>query len=115
MGALDTPFLGIEVVGAVAQVLGKSQGYAVVGDEHDAARRGGVERYRFFAQIGYGLPVSDLCLCKGRAVECGRECQRLVGHHVLALDGAQGDAGVQQMQRLLGGAILCEPPCGDGA
>ena len=38
MGGFDAPGLGIEVVGAVADVLDGTEGDATVGDGHDAAR-----------------------------------------------------------------------------
>ena len=38
MGGFDAPGLGVEVVGAVADVLGGTEGDATVGDGHDAAR-----------------------------------------------------------------------------
>ena len=43
MGGLDAPGLGVEVVGAGADVLGGTEGNATVGDGHDAARGVGGE------------------------------------------------------------------------
>ena len=37
MGGLDSPGLGVEVVGTGADVLGGTEGNATVGDGHDAA------------------------------------------------------------------------------
>ena len=51
MGGFDAPGLGVEVVGAVADVLGGTEGDATVGDGHDAARGVGGKDEGFAPQI----------------------------------------------------------------
>ena len=43
MGGFDAPGLGVEVVGAVADVFGGTEGEALVSDGHDATRGVGRE------------------------------------------------------------------------
>ena len=50
MGGLDAPRLGIEVVGAVADVLDRTEGDTLVGDGDDAARGVGWENEGFAAE-----------------------------------------------------------------
>ena len=70
MSALYAPLLRIQVVGAVAQILGEPQGCAVPCYQNYAARSVGRKCYCLFAQIGYGLWVVCLYGREGLAVEC---------------------------------------------
>ena len=38
VGAANTPFFGVEVVGAVAEIVGESDGRALMCEQHNAAR-----------------------------------------------------------------------------
>ena len=51
MGGLDAPGLGVEVVGAGADVFGGTEGDALVSDGHDATRGVGGENEGLATQI----------------------------------------------------------------
>ena len=38
VGAANTPFFGVEVVGSVAEIVGESDGRALMCEQHNAAR-----------------------------------------------------------------------------
>ena len=58
--ALYSPFLRIEVVGAVADVLLEADGHSAVGQYHEATRRVLRQHDSLLAQVGDGLLVADV-------------------------------------------------------
>ena len=60
MGRQDAPRFGVEVVGAIAHVLGDAEWMAFVGDDDDATRCFSRQRDGFVAQVGDGLWVADI-------------------------------------------------------
>jgi hypothetical protein len=68
VGGLDAPGLGIEVVGAVADVLDRTEGDTLVGDGDDAARGVGWENEGFAAEVAESVLIREIDFC---FVECG--------------------------------------------
>jgi len=58
--AFYLPFCGVEVVGAVADVLLEAERHALVCHYDVSARRVGRQRHGLFAQIAHGLAVAKL-------------------------------------------------------
>ena len=68
MGGLDAPGFGVEVVGAVADVLDGAEGDSTVGDGHNAARGVGGEDEGLAPEVAEGVGIREIDFC---FVECG--------------------------------------------
>ena len=64
MGGLDAPGLGVEVIGAVADVLGGTEGNATVGDGHDATRGVGGKDEGFAPEVAESVGVGEVDVWK---------------------------------------------------
>ena len=60
MGALDAPGLGVEVVGTVADVFGRSERLPLIGDGDDAARGIGRQHKGLATQVLEGCSEIDI-------------------------------------------------------
>ena len=125
-GAADAPFLGVEVVGASAEVLDEAEALAAEADLHDAAW--GVSRQN----EGFALQVAD-GIVEGELYAWGAGGIELVGGEGRQL--REGGDEIALFRMLLGFAVLlqdgteealtayppgekmeapCGPPAGDG-
>ena len=68
VGAANAPFLWVEVVGTIAEVVDEADWRALVGEQHIAARGVG-QGDGFAAQVGNGLRVRHFGRCKSVGVE----------------------------------------------
>lgn len=83
----DAPWGGVEVVGAVAEVVGKPEGMVAEGDEHRAF--GGIKTGEGFApQIAQGGRKVEGRFWESPVAQGGGHGQRVEGHLFLALERA---------------------------
>ena len=69
MRALYAPFLRVEVVGAVADVLLEAYRHAVVREQHIAARRTVGQSHSLLTEISHGVSVGEINGGEGSEVE----------------------------------------------
>lgn len=114
MAALDLPFLWIEVVGTVSDVLFPSQRYLAVRNQHIALRGFCREIDSLLAQVADGIFVRQFYLRKNLFVEHHGEGETLVGNDVFPLARSQFDAGMYYLQ--IPGCLLIDgfPSAWDG-
>ena len=107
MGGEDALGLGVEVVGAVAQVIGKAQDGSLMGDKDMASRP--VNNDRLATQVAQCSRIVHLADRESLISSSQRHCQGRVGHSFSPHDGGQFHASMQHVEQGAQGCYLVAP------
>jgi len=105
MGAFYLPFLRIQIVGTVSDVLHKTEHGIVPGDKNKAHRSVGRKGDCLTTQIGNGLRVCERDYWKSIRTKHRRQGKRMIRNDIVPLDIAESDARRKNTERQRSGIV----------